>query len=129
MAASFAQNLATLYANRYSIRVYSRRKIATCREAIMGVKPLSFAATLALSAALVLGGCKKAPPAEPASVPNSDGSTSQAAPPPAPAGASPPPPPPPPPEPVKLTAPAGAAGVVTVTEQLSASHNNVGDTF
>jgi hypothetical protein len=49
----------------------------------MSVKPLSFAATLALSAALVLGGCKKAPPAEPASVPNSDGSTSQAAPPPA----------------------------------------------
>jgi hypothetical protein len=30
---------------------------------------------------------------------------------------------------VKLTAPAGAAVVVTVTEQLSASKNNVGDTF
>jgi hypothetical protein len=28
-----------------------------------------------------------------------------------------------------LTAPTGAAVVVTVTEQLSASHNNVGDTF
>jgi hypothetical protein len=134
----------------------------------MSVKPLSFAATLALSAALVLGGCKKAPPAEPGSVPNSDGSTSQAAPPPAntpataaspgspavapaapgtapapdagstpaamqpapaPAEAAAPPPPPPPPEPVRLTAPTGAAVVVTVTEQLSASHNNVGDTF
>jgi hypothetical protein len=30
---------------------------------------------------------------------------------------------------VKLTAPAGAPVVVTVTEQLSASKNNVGDTF
>jgi hypothetical protein len=30
---------------------------------------------------------------------------------------------------VKLTAPAGAAVVVTVTEQLSASKNNVGDGF
>jgi hypothetical protein len=37
--------------------------------------------------------------------------------------------PPPPPEPVRLTAPAGAAVVVTVTEQLSASHNSVGDGF
>ena len=36
---------------------------------------------------------------------------------------------PPPPEPVKLTAPSGAAVVVTVTEQLSASKNNVGDGF
>jgi hypothetical protein len=49
----------------------------------MSVKPLSFAASLALSVALVLGGCKKAPPAEPGQVPNSDGSTSQAAPAPA----------------------------------------------
>ena len=32
-------------------------------------------------------------------------------------------------EPMKLTAPVGAAVVVTVTEQLSASHNNVGDGF
>jgi hypothetical protein len=125
----------------------------------MNVKPLSFAATLALSAALILGGCKKAPPAEPAPVPNSDGSTSQAAPPPATAptttapassGAAPTAPapsaasapaalppaaavetavPPPPPPPQRLTAPAGAAVVVTVTEQLSASHNNVGDGF
>jgi hypothetical protein len=124
----------------------------------MSVKPFSFAATLALSAALVLGGCKKAPPAEPAPVPNSDGSTSQAAPPPATAPTTAAPgsptaaapnaaaapaavpgptsapaeaaaPPPPPPPPQRLTAPAGAAVVVTVTEQLSASHNNVGDGF
>src|SRR5437763_708702 len=37
--------------------------------------------------------------------------------------------PPPPPEPVKLTVPTGTPVVVTVTEQLSASKNNVGDTF
>jgi hypothetical protein len=125
----------------------------------MTVKPSSFAASVALSAVLVFGGCKKAPPAEPASVLNSDGTTSQAAPPPAntpataaspaspgtaptpsassaPAAMQEPPPapaeaavPPPPPPPQRLTAPTGAAVVVTVTEQLSASHNNVGDTF
>jgi hypothetical protein len=47
----------------------------------MSVKTLSLAATLTLSVALLLGGCKKsAPPAEPAQVPNSDGSVSQPAP-------------------------------------------------
>jgi hypothetical protein len=125
----------------------------------MRVKSLSLAGTLALSAALVLGGCKKAPPAEPAQVPNSDGSTPQAAAPPANApsttatpagpGASPapdagpapaamqgPPPatteaavPPPPPPPQKLTARVGTPVTVTITERLSASHNSVGDRF
>jgi hypothetical protein len=120
----------------------------------MSVKSFSFAATIALSAALVLGGCKKAPaPAQPTPVPNSDGSTSQAAPPPAtsaapstpatapapeaasaPAVQGPPPAPaeavaPPPPPPQKLTAPVGTPVTVTITEQLSASHNEVGDRF
>ncbi len=126
----------------------------------MSVKRLSFAAALSLSAALVLGGCKSStPPAAPSQVPNSDGSTSQAAP--APANTPPPaaapaysnpapaaaparsaeqPPavapapavsaaPPPRPAPERLTARAGTPVVVTVTEQLSASHNEVGDRF
>jgi hypothetical protein len=122
------------------------------------VKSLSLAATLALSAALVLCGCRKAPPAEPAQVPNSDGSTPQAAAPPAGApsttaapasqGAAPaadagtaptamqgPPPATPeaaiasPPPPQKLTARVGTPVTVTITEQLSASHSSVGDRF
>lgn len=48
--------------------------------------------------------------------------------PPAPAAAMPAAPPPPP-EPVQVTARTGAAVVVTVTQQLSASKNNVGDGF
>jgi hypothetical protein len=50
------------------------------------------------------------------------------APAPAPVAAAPAPPPPPPP-PVKVTAPAGTAVVVTVTQELRASKNNVGDGF
>jgi hypothetical protein len=121
-------------------------------------KSLVFAASLALSATLILSGCKSSAPAPapagtPAQSSNPDGSAAPAAPPPAnsassaadpsgaPASAAAPAPavapapapvaaaPPPPPEPVKLTAPAGAAVVVTVTEQLSASKNNVGDGF
>ena len=120
----------------------------------MRQKFLVFAASLALSATLILSGCKSSTPAPapagaPAQSSNPDGSAAPAAPPPAgspsSAGAAPnaaapnaapavaPAPvaaaPPPPPEPVKLTAPAGASVVVTVTEQLSASKNNVGDTF
>jgi hypothetical protein len=133
----------------------------------MSVKSMTFTATLALSVVLAAGGCKKAAaPAEPAQVPNSDGSTSQAAPSPAtgaapatapstPAAApaapgtapssevapgsamqGPPPPasseaavPPPPPPPQVLTAAAGTPVTVTITEQLSASHNEVGDRF
>src|SRR5260370_33184188 len=112
---------------------------------------LVFAASLALSATLILGGCKSsapaAAPAAPAQSSNPDGSAAPAAPPPAnsassaapnaapavaPAAPAPAPVaavPPPPPAPVKLTAPAGAAVVVTMTEQLSASKNNVGDGF
>jgi hypothetical protein len=130
----------------------------------MSVKPASLAVTLTLSAFLVLSGCKKAPP-EPAQVPNSDGTTSQAAPPPANAPASAAAPasstaalavpgtapvptaasapaiqgaapasseaaaPAPPQPPQKLTAPVGTPVTVRVTEQLSASHNEVGDRF
>jgi hypothetical protein len=110
-------------------------------------------ASLALSASLILSGCKSSTPAPapagaPAQSSNPDGSAVPAAPPPAgspgtaaapnaaPAvapGAPAPAPvaaaPPPPPQPVRLTVPAGAPVVVTVTEQLSASKNNVGDTF
>jgi hypothetical protein len=112
-------------------------------------KSLVFAGSLALSATLILGGCKSsapapAPAATPAQNSNPDGSAAPAAAPPAnsassaapnaaPAVAPAPAPvaaaPPPPPEPVKLTAQAGAPVVVTVTQQLSASKNNVGDGF
>ena len=116
----------------------------------MREKFLVFAASLALSAPLILSGCKSSTPAPapagaPAQSSNPDGSAAPAAPPPAgspgsaaapsaaPAGAPAAPAPAPvaaaPPQPVKLTAPAGAPVVVTVTEQLSASKNNVGDTF
>jgi hypothetical protein len=120
----------------------------------MREKFLVFVASLALSATLILGGCKSsapapAPAAAPAQSSNPDGSAAPAAAPPAgaPSSAAPNAPdvapapavgpapasvaaaPPPPPEPVRLTAPAGAAVVVTVTEQLSASKNNVGDGF
>jgi hypothetical protein len=116
----------------------------------MREKFLVFAASLALSATLVLSGCKSSTPAPapagaPAQSSNPDGTAAPAAPPanapssagapsgapasgapaPAPVAAAPPPPP----EPVRLTAPAGAAVVVTVTEQLSASKNSVGDGF
>jgi hypothetical protein len=114
-------------------------------------------ASLALSATLLLSGCKSSTP-PPAAAPDQSSSaapatapapanppSSAAAPSVAPAGAPPasapavapaapePAPvaaaPPPPPPPVKLTAPAGSAVTVTVTEQLSASKNNVGDGF
>src|SRR5258708_5621016 len=122
-------------------------------ETTMRNKFPAFAASLALSATLILSGCKSsAPPAAPASdastapapagsppttaaapsgAPAAPPASSAAAPAPAPTAqvAAAPAPPPPPPEPVKLTAPAGAAVVVTVTEQLSASKNNVGDGF
>jgi hypothetical protein len=122
----------------------------------MREKSFVFAASLLLSATLVLSGCKSstapapapantpaqsanpdgtaAPAAAPATAPGStagapapapEPGSPAAAPAPAPVAAAPPPPP----EPVKLTAPSGAAVVVTVTEQLSASKNNVGDGF
>jgi len=120
----------------------------------MPVKPMYLAASLVLSATLILSGCKSSPPA-PAPTPaptqslNPDGTpanpTSSSAAPATPAvspttavPAVPPPPapepavaaaPPPPPPPVRITAPAGASVTVTVTQQLSASKNNVGDGF
>jgi hypothetical protein len=121
----------------------------------MSSKSLPFAAAFALSAALVLSGCKSSPPpATPAQGLNSDGTVSQTTPPPANPTAAPnaapatapaaapamqgPPPPapapveataPPPPAPKRLTAASGTPVVVTITEQLSASHNEVGDRF
>jgi hypothetical protein len=118
-------------------------------------KSLVFTASFLLSATLLLGGCKSSTPApapagSPAQSSNPDGSaapaapaaapatsasstaapssapaTAPAAPAPAPVASAPPPPP----APVRLTAPTGTPVVVTVTEQLSASHSNVGDGF
>jgi hypothetical protein len=112
------------------------------------------AASLALSAAFLVSGCKSSAPAPaPAQTANPDG-TAASAPPPAnsanptatnsgnpatsagvpaqeaqapPPAAAPVPPPPPPPE--RVTASAGAAVTVRVTQQLSASKNSVGDGF
>jgi hypothetical protein len=129
----------------------------------MTLKSSSFAASVALSAVLVFGGCKSStPPTQPAQVPNSDGSTSQAAAAPAPnpsapadsaapasPGTAPAPdaaaasapavqgPAPssaaaegePSPPPQRLTARVGTPVTVTITERLSASHNEVGDKF
>jgi hypothetical protein len=110
----------------------------------MREKSLAFAASLALSATLILSGCKSSPAPAPAAAPapssSSDGAAPAAAPGAAPVAgpvapnaavpiAAPAVAPAPPPEPVTLTAPAGASVVVTVTEQLSASKNNVGDGF
>lgn len=105
---------------------------------------VGFASTLAIAAALLLAGCKQsAPPAAPTQSSNPNGTATQpveptapatvpgVAPQPAPAPESAPitPPPPPPPAPVRVTAAAGTPVVVTITEQLSASHNEVGDRF
>jgi len=119
----------------------------------MRVTSLSLAATIALAAALALGGCKSStPPPAPGSTPDSTAAQpatqpSTAAAPAAPPASSPDagapvagqpatapavaeaPPPPPPPQPIKLTAPSGTAVSVTITEQLSASKNDVGDRF
>jgi hypothetical protein len=114
----------------------------------MRVKSISLAASLALSAALFLGGCKSSTPPAPTQSATPDGTAPATAPATSPTTATAPEPPPPAapagvpavgqapppavaeaPPPVKLTAPAGAAVTVTITEQLSASHNNVGDGF
>ena len=120
----------------------------------MRVKPLNLAAIFTLTTALVLGGCKSSTPAAPAT---DTAQSAPAAPPPAsadqpgaaapatapamsPAPAAAPPvatapavaaEPAPPPEPkvVKLTAPSGATVSVTITQQISAKNNNVGDGF
>jgi hypothetical protein len=119
----------------------------------MRFKPSFYVTTLALFAALVLGGCKSStPPPAPGQVPNSDGSMPQAASSPAnaptnsaaPAGSGPPAPDSASapavqgpastesaasPTSQRLTAPAGTPVTVTITERLSASHNEVGDRF
>jgi hypothetical protein len=125
----------------------------------MRMNRMSFAATLPLIATLALSGCKSTPPAAaPTPATNPDGTAAQSATAPAssgvassapavapgaapamtpegapvagtPAAAPAPALPPPPPEPVTLTAASGASVVVTVTQQLSASKNNVGDGF
>ncbi len=121
----------------------------------MREKFLALAASLTLSATLILSGCKSSTPAPapgaapdqssaaapPTGAPASSASptvapgTAPAATPAMPGAATPaetaagPVPPAPPPEPVKLTAPVGAAVEVTVTQELRASKNNVGDGF
>ena len=120
----------------------------------MRVKPLNLAAIFTLTTALVLSGCKSSTPAAPAN--DSAAQSAPAAPPPAatpagepaatstapamaPAPAAAPvatapavaaePAPPPEPKVVKLTAPSGATVSVTITQQISAKNNNVGDGF
>jgi hypothetical protein len=120
----------------------------------MREKFLALAASLALSATLILSGCKSstpdpAPAAAPApSSASTDGTTAPAT---APTGSAAPtgaptaaPPssaaapvgagpaaaaPAPPPPPVQVTARAGAPVTVTITERLAASQNSVGDRF
>jgi len=114
----------------------------------MRLNQLTLAATLALSTAIFLGGCKSsAPPAttdtaaapaapapagQPATAPGAAAGVAPApaavAPAPAPVAPAEAVPPPPPPV-VKLTAPTGATVSVTVTQQLSAKTNKVGDGF
>ena len=121
----------------------------------MHVKSIVFPAVLFVATALTLSGCKKTPPATPAqtssaaqpggsaenppaaapasaapaesaATPASGASASGAAAPSAPSAA---PAAAPAPAPVRLTAPSGARVEVSVTERLSASHNEVGDRF
>jgi hypothetical protein len=118
----------------------------------MHVKSVFFAATLILSVALFQTGCKSAPPpaapaqsaagapadssstaAQPAAAPGTSAAAPAASagapavqPAAAPEMAAVPAPPPPP---KRLTVPSGAAVRVTITEQLSASKNEVGDRF
>ena len=72
-------------------------------------------------------------PATPAAAPVTPAPVPEAAPvPPAPETAAapvPPPTPPPPPAPKRLTVPSGTTIPVTITQQLSAKNNNVGDEF
>ena len=125
----------------------------------MRLGSLSFTAVIVFTATLFLGGCKSSTPASapavsptasaspdaaaPATAPYPAGSPATApapgmasnaapatAPMPAP-GAAPAamPAPPPPPAPVEVTAPAGTPVLVTITEELRASKNSVGDGF
>ena len=125
----------------------------------MRLGSLSFTAGIAFSATLFLGGCKSSTPASaPAASPTASASPDAAAPATAPYPAGSPatapapgvasnaapatapmpapgaapaamPAPPPPPAPVEVTAPAGTPVLVTITEELRASKNSVGDGF
>ena len=124
----------------------------------MRVQQVNLAAILTLTTALVVGGCKSSTPAAPASDSSTAQSAPAAPPPAAPAAAAPAtssaapatspapapapaaapvaaapaaaePAPPPEPKVVKLTAPSGATVSVTITQQISAKNNNVGDGF
>jgi hypothetical protein len=125
----------------------------------MRLGTLSFTAGIVFSATLFLSGCKSSTPASaPAASPTASASPDAAAPAatPSPAGspatapapgmasnaapatvpmapgaapAAMPTPPPPPPAPVEVTAHAGTPVVVTITEELRASKNSVGDGF
>ncbi len=121
----------------------------------MRVMQVNLAAIFTITTALVLGGCKSSTPAAPAN--ESAAQSAPAAPPPASAGqpgaaapaaapaVAPAPAPavspstapavaaepalPPEPKVVKLTAPSGATVSATITQQISAKNNNVGDGF
>jgi hypothetical protein len=113
----------------------------------MRVKSISLLGMLTVAAALTLSGCKKSEPTTPPSAQSSSAAqpaAPAATPATAPTAAAPaagavaPETPattpaesagPTPPAPVQLTAPAGARVVVSITERLSASHNDVGDRF
>lgn len=121
----------------------------------MRVRHLNLAAIFTLTTALVLGGCKSSTPAAPAGDSSTAAQSAPAAPPqaaPANAGAAAPattpamapapaaapaaapavaaePAPPPEPKVVKLTAPSGATVSVTITQELNAKKNSVGDGF
>ena len=117
----------------------------------MRLKSISLATAVIVATALTLGGCKKTPPT-PAPVQSSTAAPSSASPEGQPATAAPaenaaapapgastsgapaPAPaeavaPPAPPAPVEITAPKGARVEVSVTQELSAKNNNVGDRF
>jgi hypothetical protein len=125
----------------------------------MRLGSLSYTAGIVFTATLFIGGCKSSTPtsapvasptassspdaAAPAAAPSpgspamapAPGMASNASPATAPApapGAAPAPmpsPPPPPPAPIEVTAPAGTPVLVTITEELRASKNSVGDGF
>jgi hypothetical protein len=119
----------------------------------MRLKQVNLAAIFTITTALVIGGCKSstptapandsaaqsAPAAPPPAAPGTEPAAASAAPAPAPAAApapmaaapavAPEPAAPPAPKVVKLTAPTGATVSVTITQQLSAKNNNVGDGF
>lgn len=114
----------------------------------MRIHSMSLVTALSLAAALTVSGCKKTPPATPttqgttaaqpaqpatapAALPSAAPGVVASGPNAAPAGqpASGPTAAPARPAPVRLTAPSGTRVPVTITQRLSASHSEVGDSF